>query len=217
MELWLVRHGESTWNSERRFQGRRDAPLSAHGRIQAAAVAERLRAVPVDGLYTSPLARARETAAACAAALGRPAVVVEDLCELGLGAWEGCTLESVRTTAGDGYRRWVAAPLDHTPPGGEALSALAARVARAIEALPAGGADGRVVLVSHGGAIASVLCGVLGLSLNALWRFRLDNGSITRLRWAPPRVLAVNETAHLPASGNGRGSLWPGAAAGSAP
>ncbi len=217
MELWLVRHAESTWNAERRFQGGQDVPLSAFGRAQAAALAARLRPVAFGALYTSPLGRARETADVCAAALGLAPAVVDDLREMGLGAWEGSTLEDVRRTVGEAYRRWAAAPLDHPAPGAEGLDVFAARVGRAARTLAAGHPAGRVLVVSHGGAIASLLCVALGASLNALWRFRLENGSITRLVLAPPRVLAVNDTAHLAglANGNGHRDAWP--EAGTAP
>ncbi len=217
MELWLIRHGESTWNAERRFQGGRDVPLSAFGRAQAAALAERLRPLAFAALYTSPLGRARDTAEVCAAALGLVPAVVDDLREMGLGAWEGLTLEDARQTVGEAYRRWAAAPLDHPAPGAERLDLFAARVGRAARALAARHPTGRVLVVSHGGAIASLLCDALGVSLNALWRFRLENGSITRLVLAPPRVLAVNDTAHLAGLGNGNGhrDAWP--EAGTAP
>src|SRR5688572_13005538 len=95
MELWLVRHGESTWNSVQRFQGGLDAPLSDRGRWQAQALAAGLATARFDALYTSPLHRARETAAACGAVLGLDAIAVDDLREIGLGDWEGLTLETV--------------------------------------------------------------------------------------------------------------------------
>jgi broad specificity phosphatase PhoE len=197
MELWLVRHGESTWNTVGRFQGGQDPPLSPRGRVQAAALAAGLEGHRFEALYTSPLGRARETAALCGVALGLEPVVLGELRELGLGDWEGLTLDAVRALAGEGYRRWVDAPLDHPAPGGESVAALSARVHGALGALTARHAGDRVLAVSHGGAIATVLCQALGLSLNALWRFRLDNASITRVALSPPRVLAVNETEHL--------------------
>jgi broad specificity phosphatase PhoE len=199
-DLWLVRHGESTWNQDRRFQGARDAELSARGREQARALARALAGVRVDALYTSPLSRARDTAAVCADALGLRPIVLDDLREVGLGEWEGLPVETVVERYGDHYWRWLTRPGDHPPPGGEPLAALQRRVAAAIERARARHGDGRAVVVTHGGAIASLLCGCLGLGLNAVWRLRIDNASITRVELPGGRLLALNDTRHLAAA-----------------
>ena len=199
MEIWLVRHGESTWNSARRFQGGLDAPLSTRGHGQARALASALASTPFDAVYTSPLRRARDTAAACGAALGLEPVAIEDLREVGLGDWEGLTLETVKAQAGDRYERWLGAPVDHPPPGGEPMTALAARMRSALDRLAVSHPSGRVLVVSHGGAIGSALCGWLGRPLNAIWTLTPDNASITRVALPEGRVLALNDTAHLAA------------------
>ena len=197
MECWLVRHGESTWNSVGRFQGGLDAPLSPRGLSQARALAAGLATTRFDGLYTSPLRRARDTAAACRAATGLEPVAVEGLREVGLGDWEGLTLETVLARDGDRYRRWLEAPVDHPPPGGEPMEGLAGRVRAALDELWRRHAGGRILVVSHGGAISSALCGWLGRPLNAIWSLRLDNASITRVELPAGRLLALNETGHL--------------------
>jgi len=197
MELWLVRHGESTWNLDRRFQGAYDAPLSPRGRAQAAALAERLAGTAFDALYTSPLSRARDTADACARVLGVAPRAVDDLREIGLGAWEGETVDAILAREADAYRRWLDTPVEHPPPGGEPLATLAERVRRTLDALAASHAGGRILVVSHGGAIGSVLCAWLGRPLNTIWRLKLDNASISRVALPEGQVLAVNETAHL--------------------
>jgi probable phosphoglycerate mutase len=197
MECWLVRHGESTWNSERRFQGMLDAPLSARGRAQASALAAGLGDMRFDALYASPLSRARETAAVCAERLGLEAVLLDELREIGLGDWEGLTLDAVEARDGEYYRRWLEAPVDHPAPGGEPMPGLASRVRAALDQLCATHPDGRVLVVAHGGVIASALCGWLDRPLNAIWSFRLANASITRVVLPAGRLLGVNEIAHL--------------------
>jgi probable phosphoglycerate mutase len=197
MECWLVRHGESTWNAVGRFQGGLDAPLSPRGRAQAAALAAGLGGSRFDGLYTSPLQRARDTALTCGTALGLDPVPVDDLREIGLGDWEGLTLDTVRAQQGAHYRRWLDAPVDHPPPGGEPMVRLAERVRAALDTLCARHADGRVLVVSHGGAISSALCGWLGRPLNTVWSLRLDNASVTRVVLPAGRLLGWNETGHL--------------------
>ena len=197
MECWLVRHGESTWNAVGRFQGGLDAPLSPRGHAQAAALAAGLAGIQFDAVYTSPLSRARDTALACEVALGLAPVSIDDLREIGLGDWEGLTLETVLAQQGDHYRRWLDAPVDHPPPGGEPMARLVGRVSAALDALSARHADGRVLVVSHGGAISSALCEWLGRPLNAIWSLRLDNASVTRVVLPAGRLLGWNETGHL--------------------
>lgn len=197
MELWLVRHGESTWNRDRRFQGDRDAELSPRGREQAQALAAALAGQGLGALYASPLARARDTAAACGQALGLPITTVEDLREIGLGDWEGLTVDTVVERYGDHYWRWLVAPGACPPPGGEPLPALQARVLGALAAIGARHPGGRVAAVTHGGAIASALCRWLELGLDAVWRLRLDNTSVTRVEWPRGRLLALNDVRHL--------------------
>jgi alpha-ribazole phosphatase len=199
MEIWLVRHGESTWNSARRFQGGLDAPLSARGRSQAAALAVELARTRFHALYTSPLRRARDTAAVCGPVVGLDPVPVDDLREVGLGSWEGLTIETVLADDGERYRRWLKVPTGHAPPGGEPIASLAERVGAAFQGLCARHPAGRVLVVSHGGVIASALCGWLGRPLDSIWEVRLDNASITRATLPGGRVLGINEIGHLSA------------------
>jgi broad specificity phosphatase PhoE len=138
--LVLVRHGESTWIAEGRFQGRGDPPLSEVGQRQAAVVARRLAAphlppaVPVPhgaplAIWHSPLARAAQTARAVHRARGAdcPLVALDALAELAQGAWEGLTHDEVRTRFPDELEAWRRDPLNSHAPGGEALSEALAR------------------------------------------------------------------------------------------
>jgi broad specificity phosphatase PhoE len=197
MECWLVRHGESTWNVTRRFQGGLDPPLSPRGVLQAQALAAGLGSTRFEALYTSPLSRARDTALACGAALGLRPVAVDDLREVGLGDWEGLTLETVKARECDRYGRWLEAPVEHPPRGGEGMTAFADRVRGALDRLSVCHPAGRVLVVCHGGAIASALCAWLGRPLNAIWTLRIDNASITRVTLPEGQILALNETGHL--------------------
>jgi probable phosphoglycerate mutase len=194
--VWLVRHGESTWNAERRFQGSWDAPLSTRGQAQARALAGALADQRFSALYTSPLARARDTARVCGARLGLEPVEVPDLREIGLGEWEGETVDEVVAREADRYQAWLRTPADHPPPGGEPVPALQGRVHRVLEAWAARHAGERLLAVAHGGVIASALVGFLGLGLNGLWQVRLENASITRVVLPGGRLLGVNDVSH---------------------
>src|SRR5712691_6348769 len=87
--LLLVRHGETDWNAEHRWQGHADVPLNARGRKQAKALAEELAPQGVDAIYTSDLSRARDTAAIVGERLGVPVVLDPDLREIDVGSREG--------------------------------------------------------------------------------------------------------------------------------
>jgi broad specificity phosphatase PhoE len=169
--LALVRHGESTWIAEGRFQGRQDPPLSQAGTQQAALVAGRLLdplaspALPLPssapiGIWHSPLRRAAATAAAIAAARdgGVPLVPDERLVELAQGEWEGLTHAQVTARFGEELAAWRVDPVHHHAPGGEPLLDAARRAHHALrpilEALAEGGAqrEGSDPVLGYGSA-----------------------------------------------------------------
>ena len=198
MRLLLARHGQSLWNQVRRFQGENDVGLSDLGRSQAEALGRAVRAgYQVRTAYVSPMLRAFDTATIALAGTGIRIVPLPELRELSLGEWEGCTVEEIRAREGNPYLAWVRSPLDCPPPGGEPLPDVCARMLKAIDRI---GEDHRngddVLVVAHGGIISVYLCHLLGISSNSLWRLRIDNCSLTIAR--PPRLVSVNDTAHLP-------------------
>ncbi|HEX2440510.1 MAG TPA: histidine phosphatase family protein [Methylomirabilota bacterium] len=196
MRLLLARHGESLWNAERRFQGATDIALSDRGRAQAEALARGLRGYRVRAAYVSPYRRAVETAERALRGTGVPLVIDEELRELSLGEWEGCTVEEVRARDGDPYVAWLRAPHDCPPPGGEPLPVVSERVQAALARIAAAHPAGDdVLVVAHGGVISVYACYLLGCSFNDLWRLRVDNASLTVVR--PPRLVSLNDTAHL--------------------
>ena len=193
--LFFARHGQSVSNAVRRFQGAQDVPLSELGCRQAAALSRALRG-RVAHVYASPLERARRTAEIVVAELGVPLTLVDDLRELSLGEWEGCTVEEICAQPGNPYAQWVRDPQRNLPPGAEPLAAVQERVLRAAGAITAAHPHGDdVLVVAHGGVISAYLAHWLGLPLSAIWRLTVSNGSLSSV--APPRVLSMNETAHL--------------------
>jgi broad specificity phosphatase PhoE len=194
--LLLARHGQSVSNAVRRFQGVQDVPLSELGRRQAEALAGALRGRRIAAVYSSPLLRARHTAELAAAAVQAPLEYVDDLRELSLGEWEGCTVEEVQARPGNPYACWVRDPVGSLPPGSEPLAAVQERVVRALADIERSHPNGDdVLVVCHGGVISAYLAHCLGLPLSSIWRLTLSNCSITEL--APPRLLSMNVTGHL--------------------
>jgi len=210
VRLLIVRHGATANNLEARYTGQSDAPLSALGERQAAAVAARLAAVPLDLIVTSDLRRARATAAAIAASRSCPVREDADLREVSMGEWEGATHAELAARDPEALAGWLRDTTRYAPPGGESQGAFAERVGRALArwgAMP----EGHTVLwVTHGGVIGVALCLVLGLDVGRRWQFRRDNAAITELEIGadperadafPPGTYAIlmraNDTAHL--------------------
>ena len=190
--LLLARHGQSLSNAVRRFQGAQDIALSPLGIRQAEALRRAIGRRRIAHVYASPLLRARHTAGI----VDLPTTIVDDLRELSLGEWEGCTVEEIRTRPGDPYAAWVRDPVQCAPPGGEPLGEVQARVVRAVEGITTAHPNGDdVLIVSHGGVISALLAHWLGLPLSSIWRIAVANCSLSEI--SPPRVLSVNETGHL--------------------
>ena len=165
--------------------------LGARGHSQAAALAKRLRGCGARAVLTSPLERARETAAPIAAALGLEPEVTPALNEIDFGIWTGRRFEEL---ADDPlWQGWNAARGSGRAPGGEAMAAAQTRVAGLLDELAAEGRD--AVLVSHGDVIRAAVLRVLGLSLDAYARIEIAPASITTLDLWPGggRVTGLNE------------------------
>jgi len=131
VDLVVVRHAQSTWNAEGRWQGWADPPLTALGRDQAVRAAAGLRAHPPVRVIASDLRRAAETGGTIAAALGRPCALDADLREYDAGEWSGLRRSEISARWPDDLAAWDAGVLDRTP-GGEDPRALVARMRRAV-------------------------------------------------------------------------------------
>ena len=194
--LLLARHGQSVSNAVRRFQGAQDVALSPLGVRQAEALGLAIERRRVAHVYASPLERARRTAEITVAGSDVPLTLMDDLRELSLGDWEGCTVDEIRTQPGDPYTRWIRDPVLCLPPGGEPLADVQARVLRSVDRIAAAHPNGDdVLVVAHGGVISALLAHWLGLPLSSIWRLAVANCSLTEI--APPRVVSMNETGHL--------------------
>ena len=149
--LLLVRHGQSSWNAESRWQGWADPPLSELGEAQAAALAERLARWRFDGVVSSDLERARRTASIAARSLGLPVEVEPALREREVGSWQGLTTSEIEEGWPDSLVAWRSGALP-APPGGEHNDAMAHRVLGALSRLVAR-PEGALLVVTHGGVV----------------------------------------------------------------
>ncbi len=179
--LILVRHGETEWNTEKRWQGHSDSDLTALGRAQAKHVAERLALEGVEALYSSDSGRAMSTARIIGQKLNLSAQPLQGLREFSVGTWEGLVIGEIQARYPQEYRAWLE---DRTRPrgGGESAAQLADRAWRTIKAIFAENEGRTVVAVSHGGTIQIVAAHVLGRALSLTRNLRgMENCALTWL------------------------------------
>lgn len=186
-ELIVIRHGETDWNRQQRFQGQIDVPLNAQGRAQAAALAERRAAdaaLQADVFVSSDLQRARQTAAPLGSAWRREPLLLAGLREQAFGEWEGLDGPTIRERWPQLWRRWLEHRADESAPGGETPRQFHARVLDAVRGLAeAAGPGRRVVIVTHGGVLDMLWRTARGEPLDGLRRCEIPNTGINRLRW----------------------------------
>jgi probable phosphoglycerate mutase len=184
-DLILVRHGQATHNPERRWEGWGPTPLTDTGRRQAEAVAQRLADwyPPISCLYTSPILRARQTAAAIAHQLGMTAVAREGFREIDFGQVSGMNLDEFRDAMPDLYGRWQdrSDPTFQYPQGEQRL-AFFQRVGEALDDILAQHVADQVAVVAHGGTIRAGLAHLFPDTMSNWWTYPLRTGSISHVR-----------------------------------
>lgn len=175
MNILLVRHGETAWNREGRYQGRTDIPLSEHGQAQVQRLGDRLRNVPIAAAIASPLSRAKTTAEAILAGRSLALELDAGLLEISHGGWEGKLASEVERDHAELFGVWRTAPGRDAPagPGAESLGDVEARAWPVLEKLCARlGADDTGLIAAHDAVNRVLLCRVLGLPLQQVWKFR---------------------------------------------
>ena len=177
----LVRHGETDWNRDNRFQGHADPPLNDTGREQARALATDLSTESFAAAYTSPLRRAAETASILAGSLRVDAVPDASLMEVDVGSWSGLTRIEVEARFPEGFARWL--EYGHGWDDGETYDALGARVVSGLADIAERHPNGVVLAVTHGGPIRSALAAAERVSFDEARRsiHVIDNCSVVRL------------------------------------
>ncbi len=173
--LLIVRHGETGPNVEGRLLGRADPPLTDVGRAQARSLAVALPSPAV--VVASPLQRARDTASE----FGKSVEIDERWIELDYGELDGLPTSAV---AEDMWVRWRT-DASFTPPGGESLAALGARVRSACESLAEMAASSVVVVVTHVSPIKAVIAWALDVPVTIAWRMFVEDASVSRIDFAP--------------------------------
>ena len=174
----LMRHGETAWNREGRVMGRRPIELDEDGRAQVAASIPFARLLKPELIVTSPLARARQSAEIIAAGIGGVPVAEDaQLSEVMYGRWEGMVYDDLIEDAD--YVNYREHPLDTPTPGGETIVQVQSRGVEAVRRAIGDNSGRRILFVSHGDIIRTVLCHFMRLELAHFRRVRVDNAAFS--------------------------------------
>lgn len=193
----LIRHAEPEDDARGRCYGRLDVRLSPKGLEHARALAERIRAIPLAGVYTSPRRRAEQTATAICARRALAPVPRDGLSELDFGDFEGRTYDEIEVEQPDFFRRWMTSPTEVRFPGGESYAQLRDRATSTLDELRATHPGDAFAVVTHGGVVRAMLATLLHLPDDRA--FALDVGylRVSVVDWfdGAPVVRLVNGAA----------------------
>ena len=201
--FFFIRHGETNWNREFRYQGSSDVELNGDGIEQARRTGLRLSGIVPSRVYSSPLKRACRTAEIIMENNSGDAAVdhLDELREISFGSWEGLTASEIMARDAEKLAAWRKAPFTAVPEGGESFAEVTSRSRRAAEILKeAGGPGDATFVVGHGAVLRALLAAFLNVEeIDIFWRMRFDNCSISALdMWGDrPSLLWSNDTHHL--------------------
>jgi broad specificity phosphatase PhoE len=177
----FMRHGETAWNREGRVMGQNPIELDAHGRAQVEAAVPFARLIKPELIVSSPLARARQSAEIIASGLGGVAVLDDpQICEVRYGRWEGMVYDDLIEDYD--YVRYRERPLDIPTPGGETIYQVQSRGVEAVMRAVTAHEGKRILFVSHGDIIRTVLCHFMKLELEHFRRIRIDNATFSAVQ-----------------------------------
>jgi len=201
VRLILVRHGESIANKKGIFQGQTyDTGLTARGQKQALFLARLLIKIGATKIIASHLKRARETAEIIARQLSLSVTIDDSIIEISHGRWESHTNEWVKSNYGDLLKLWRREPTRVQMPDGENLKQICKRVKSFLENVVKEYEGKTVIVVGHDLIMKVMIAIIIGLSLDNIWKFRVDNGSLTILeldQTARGRIIVLNQISHL--------------------
>jgi broad specificity phosphatase PhoE len=174
--LILIRHGQTDWNLESRWQGQADVPLNSHGLEQARRVATELASAGIQVIYTSDMQRALQTAEPLARLTGVPVRIDPRLREIHQGDWQGLLVSDIVARYGELFYRRQADPAAVAPPGGETLEQVRRRAYKVFDEILDRHHDGTVAIVGHGFVIALLRLCLENRPLADVWQLVPKSG-----------------------------------------
>lgn len=199
LTIYIIRHGETDANVQKIFRGRLDIPLNDRGRDQVAAVGEVFRDIPVAKIYTSPLRRTQETAAAVAETTGAEVVASQKLIDIDFGHWQGKRLIDVAREYTTAYETWAINPVEACIPNGETLRAVQSRALGELHNVARKHPEGHIAVVSHRVVLKVLLMGIMGIDLSRFRSIRQDTAciNIVTVEEGNFTITRMNDTHHL--------------------
>ena len=196
--LLLIRHAQTEWNIQRRFQGHGDSPITEEGQEQLQRLKSRLAGLEFDVVYSSDLRRTMETSKMLS---GKQRVEETRLRERGVGILEGLNLEQIMAEHAEAFRAFRSGDKDHQIEGGESLQKALNRAWTFLEEVPEKHPGAELAAVSHAGLIRLICKQILGLALDAPNFFQIPNTSLTQLVFSPKdrswSLECLADTTHL--------------------
>ncbi len=183
MEIFLLRHGETLWNFEKRCQGLTDLELNDTGLEQARTIARQLSHERIHAVFSSHLKRAHQTAQVIGEAHSLNVITDSDFRELDHGEFEGLTFNEIHASYRDFIQAWREKPAHLAIPGGESIADVDQRAWRGIEKIKRQYLHKTVVVVSHQFPLVSILCRVTGTPLNEYRSFHVDPCGLNRIAY----------------------------------
>nr|WP_307760480.1 histidine phosphatase family protein [uncultured Peptostreptococcus sp.] len=196
---YLVRHGQTVWNTLGQTQGHGNSPLTELGIQQAKDLAEALKEYPIDIIYCSDLGRAVETAEIIGKELNIEIHTTESLREMGFGVWEGMPLREIEKIYPESFKMWRNEPEKVQIEGGETLDMIKQRQDKLIEELNEKYKNKHILLVSHSVTVRVMLLSFLESHVRNIYRIKQDNTAlnIVEYRNYGPVIMKMNDTRHL--------------------
>jgi alpha-ribazole phosphatase/probable phosphoglycerate mutase len=218
--LYLIRHGETEGAEKRRYKGTINIPLSEHGIRQIARVSDYIVETekqgpgeteklhvnlspghPISGsmltaVYCSDLDRAVKSAELIATPHSLHPIIVPPLRERNFGIWEGISFDEIKKQYPEEFTAWAANPLAFSPMGGESTLEVKDRAMNALDTILQNHSGERIAVVSHGGVIRVILCHILGVPLENIFRIEQDYAALNIIEFSDtyPVVKLINGT-----------------------
>jgi alpha-ribazole phosphatase len=181
-EILLIRHGETEYNSSKKFTGVTDVDLNENGREQALKLGDVLKNEVFDHIYSSDLRRCVETGSHLKCANDR--IFSKELREMNFGRWEGLTYDQIKEKYPDELKKWESDWINFIIHEGESFNIMSGRVIKEFEKIlkqHSGNNEGKIAIISHSGCIRTILAHCIIGSIKESWKFRVENAAVSRL------------------------------------
>ncbi|MFW5976402.1 MAG: alpha-ribazole phosphatase [Bacillota bacterium] len=198
-EVILIRHGETSWNREHRFQGHQDIKLNNKGVNQAKKAGQFLASYDIDVIYSSELERAYQTAVIINKKHRVKVIKKSGLKEINFGDWEGLTYEEIEKNNSEKIKKWNNNPWSNSPPAGESLESFYQKVVNTIDGIIEKNKGDTILIVSHGGVIKTYLTYILDMPPENYWQFDTASTGISNIKFYNNKAIIdrINSRPHL--------------------